>query len=243
MLTEVDEGRGLVKVYWSDIRARVAKVEPSFASIVDEINPDSSFPIFLAYYTYGELIGDNHSPLLPKVDGGYYTLFDPDAPKDVLQHLGYGKGSLPLGMILDKNFEFFIDLKDKGISIPWSVHSPGKFISFARNLSNKSRHIYAPNGILSTSSGSRSAFMLPNIGCIVLHSSLRRDFNVIDITSEREGEVTGTHTLELDAAGDRIVLTHEAKSRRTFAEGAVLAVEWIVGKTGFHDFKDIFGQL
>lgn len=65
----------------------------------------------------------------------------------------------------------------------------------------------------------------------------------VDITSEREGEVTGTHTLELDAAGDRIVLTHEAKSRRTFAEGAVLAAEWIVGKTGFYDFKDIFGQL
>ncbi len=65
----------------------------------------------------------------------------------------------------------------------------------------------------------------------------------VDVTSERVGEVTGTHTLELDAAGDRIVLTHEAKSRRTFAEGAVLAAEWIVGKTGFYDFKDIFGQL
>ncbi|MFZ0794907.1 MAG: dihydrodipicolinate reductase C-terminal domain-containing protein [Candidatus Korobacteraceae bacterium] len=65
----------------------------------------------------------------------------------------------------------------------------------------------------------------------------------VDITSEREGEVTGTHTLELNAAGDRIVLTHEAKSRRTFAEGAVLAAEWIVDKTGFYDFKDIFGQM
>ena len=52
-----------------------------------------------------------------------------------------------------------------------------------------------------------------------------------DITSEREGDVTGTHTLELASAGDRIVLTHEAKSRRTFAEGAVLAAEWIAGKT------------
>ena len=62
----------------------------------------------------------------------------------------------------------------------------------------------------------------------------------VDITSEREGDVTGTHTLELDSAGDRIVLTHEAKSRRTFAEGAVLAAEWIAGKTGFYDFKDIF---
>jgi 4-hydroxy-tetrahydrodipicolinate reductase len=65
----------------------------------------------------------------------------------------------------------------------------------------------------------------------------------VDISSEREGEVTGTHTLELNSAGDRIILTHEAKSRRTFAEGAVLAAEWVVGKTGFYDFKDVFSQL
>jgi 4-hydroxy-tetrahydrodipicolinate reductase len=65
----------------------------------------------------------------------------------------------------------------------------------------------------------------------------------VDITSEREGEVTGVHTLELDSMGDRITLTHEAKSRRTFAEGALLAAEWVSGKTGFYDFKDIFLQL
>jgi 4-hydroxy-tetrahydrodipicolinate reductase len=65
----------------------------------------------------------------------------------------------------------------------------------------------------------------------------------VEITSEREGDVTGTHTLELVSSGDRIVLTHEAKSRRTFAEGAVLAVEWIAGRTGFYDFKDIFAQI
>jgi 4-hydroxy-tetrahydrodipicolinate reductase len=65
----------------------------------------------------------------------------------------------------------------------------------------------------------------------------------IDITSEREGDVTGTHTVELASSGDRIVLTHEAKSRRTFAGGAVLAAEWIAGRTGFYDFKDIFAQL
>jgi 4-hydroxy-tetrahydrodipicolinate reductase len=65
----------------------------------------------------------------------------------------------------------------------------------------------------------------------------------VEITSEREGDVTGTHTLELTSSGDRIVLMHEAKSRRTFAEGAVLAAEWIMGKTGFYDFKDLFRQL
>jgi 4-hydroxy-tetrahydrodipicolinate reductase len=64
-----------------------------------------------------------------------------------------------------------------------------------------------------------------------------------DISSVREGDVPGIHTLELSSAGDRMVLTHEVKSRRTFAEGAVLAAEWIAGKTGFYDFKDIFGEL
>lgn len=65
----------------------------------------------------------------------------------------------------------------------------------------------------------------------------------VDISSEREGEVTGAHTLELESAGDRIVLTHEAKSRRTFADGAVRAAEWIAGRTGFYEFKDIFVEI
>ncbi|HZD32765.1 MAG TPA: 4-hydroxy-tetrahydrodipicolinate reductase [Candidatus Angelobacter sp.] len=65
----------------------------------------------------------------------------------------------------------------------------------------------------------------------------------VEISSEREGDVMGEHTLELTSGGDRMVLSHEVKSRRTFALGAVLAAEWIVGRTGFYDFKDIFSQL
>jgi 4-hydroxy-tetrahydrodipicolinate reductase len=65
----------------------------------------------------------------------------------------------------------------------------------------------------------------------------------VEITSEREGEVVGLHQLTLESAGDTLVLTHDAHSRRGFAEGAVLAAEWIAGKTGFYEFKDIFEQL
>ena len=65
----------------------------------------------------------------------------------------------------------------------------------------------------------------------------------VEITSEREGDVMGVHALELESGGDRMVLSHDVKSRRTFAEGAVLAAEWIAGRTGFYDFKDIFLQI
>ena len=65
----------------------------------------------------------------------------------------------------------------------------------------------------------------------------------LGITSEREGEVPGIHILELESAGDRIVLTHDAKSRRTFADGALLAAQWVVDKKGFYDFRDVFGEI
>lgn len=63
------------------------------------------------------------------------------------------------------------------------------------------------------------------------------------IDSIREGEVVGTHIVRFDSPGDSITMTHEAKSRRGFATGAVLAAEWIVGKKGFYDFKDVFRQM
>jgi 4-hydroxy-tetrahydrodipicolinate reductase len=65
----------------------------------------------------------------------------------------------------------------------------------------------------------------------------------VEITSIREGDVVGTHTLALESPNDTITLTHAAKSRLGFAEGAVRAAEWLLRKRGFFDFKDVFRQL
>jgi 4-hydroxy-tetrahydrodipicolinate reductase len=65
----------------------------------------------------------------------------------------------------------------------------------------------------------------------------------LEITSFREGDVVGMHELVFDSPGDTIYLCHDAKSRRGFAEGAVHAAEWLAGKTGFFDFKDVWREL
>ena len=65
----------------------------------------------------------------------------------------------------------------------------------------------------------------------------------LDITSFREGEVVGMHEVVLDSSADRIYLCHDAKSRQGFAEGAVRAAEWLAGKRGFYDFKDVWREL
>lgn len=76
---------------------------------------------------------------------------------------------------------------------------------------------------------------------VVREASVRHED--LEITSFREGDVVGLHEVVLESANDRIYLCHDAKSRRGFAEGAVQAAEWLVGKKGFHDFKDIWREL
>jgi 4-hydroxy-tetrahydrodipicolinate reductase len=65
----------------------------------------------------------------------------------------------------------------------------------------------------------------------------------LEITSFREGDVVGLHELIFDSPNDRIYLCHDAKSRRGYAEGAVLGAEWLSGRKGFFEFKDVWREL
>jgi len=65
----------------------------------------------------------------------------------------------------------------------------------------------------------------------------------VEIVSFREGEVVGMHEVIFNSSGDRIYLCHDAQSRRGFAEGAVRAAEWLVGKTGFYEFRNVWREL
>lgn len=62
---------------------------------------------------------------------------------------------------------------------------------------------------------------------------------VADIESIREGEIPGIHTVTWDSELDTVSISHSAKSRRGFALGAVIAAEWMKGKTGYHTFEEV----
>ncbi len=63
----------------------------------------------------------------------------------------------------------------------------------------------------------------------------------ITITSKRIDDVPGTHTVKYDSQVDGIEIKHTAHNREGFALGAVIAAEWIVGKTGVFTMKDVLG--
>ncbi len=65
----------------------------------------------------------------------------------------------------------------------------------------------------------------------------------LNIASIRAGSIPGTHVVGFDSAADTIVLEHRARSRQGFAEGAILAARWIVGKKGLYDFRKVFREI
>jgi 4-hydroxy-tetrahydrodipicolinate reductase len=64
--------------------------------------------------------------------------------------------------------------------------------------------------------------------------------NQLLIESLRIDSVPGTHTVIYDSDVDTIEFKHTAHNRTGFALGAVLASEWIQGKKGFFEAKDMF---
>ena len=64
--------------------------------------------------------------------------------------------------------------------------------------------------------------------------------NELPISSIREGEVPGIHSIRYDSEADSITITHDAKGRKGFALGAVLAAEYTANHEGFLGMNDLF---
>jgi 4-hydroxy-tetrahydrodipicolinate reductase len=63
--------------------------------------------------------------------------------------------------------------------------------------------------------------------------------NEIHIEAKRIGDVPGTHTVTYESVVDTIEIKHTAHNREGFALGAVIAAEWLAGKQGIYNMKDV----
>ncbi|MFZ0302958.1 MAG: dihydrodipicolinate reductase C-terminal domain-containing protein [Terracidiphilus sp.] len=65
----------------------------------------------------------------------------------------------------------------------------------------------------------------------------------VPIVSHRIGDAKGEHIVKAKSDTDEIEIRHDAFTRRGFALGAVRGAEWIQGKSGAWEFREIFDQL
>jgi len=78
----------------------------------------------------------------------------------------------------------------------------------------------------------------------ILAKTLGRSEDSIGIKSIREGEVVGDHTVIFSNPEERIEIIHRARSRETFAAGAMKAIRYVVEKARpgvVHDMQDVLG--
>jgi len=65
----------------------------------------------------------------------------------------------------------------------------------------------------------------------------------VEIASHRVGDAKGEHTVTAAGPDDVLELRHNILNRHGLALGAVRAAEWLAGKSGAYDFREIFDQL
>lgn len=64
----------------------------------------------------------------------------------------------------------------------------------------------------------------------------------IGVHALRGGDIVGEHTVYFIGEGERIEITHKASDRKIFAQGAVRAAHWAIGKTpGIFNMEDVLG--
>jgi 4-hydroxy-tetrahydrodipicolinate reductase len=63
----------------------------------------------------------------------------------------------------------------------------------------------------------------------------------IPVTSVRTGSVPGTHEILFDSPFEQIHIEHVARDRRVFAEGALVAAAWLIGRHGVYGMRDLLG--
>ncbi|HHT0594015.1 TPA: hypothetical protein ACTXXA_002088 [Legionella anisa] len=162
------------KVSWNEIKNRINAVNPSIYQVLDELLSNTQIPFFLAHYRFGEHFGIKNHAYLPGKSGKLERIDSPNTDNELFQHLGYGKNSLPLGIILDKYCEWHYFGEEDRI-FPDCVQGPGAIFNMQIVFDEDQT---VDNNVLSVSSGALSSFLLPNIGCQRKHARVQKYFNV-----------------------------------------------------------------
>lgn len=83
----------------------------------------------------------------------------------------------------------------------------------------------------------------PSGTALALEAAMRQSgyAAAVDIASSRVGSVPGVHTVGFDGPFETITLTHSARSRSSFARGALEAAQWVNGRRGWFTMRDVLG--
>jgi 4-hydroxy-tetrahydrodipicolinate reductase len=83
----------------------------------------------------------------------------------------------------------------------------------------------------------------PSGTALMLRRALERGgyARAVDVSSTRAGWIPGVHAVGFDGKAETLELVHTVRDRATFAQGALEAARWVVGKRGWFGMRDVLG--
>jgi len=146
------------------------------------------------------------------------------------------------GLIYGQNFSIGANIFFKIVSFSSKLFSRfGKYDVFGYETHHKGKKD-SPSG----TAKKLSSLIMKNFPTKKVLQDAKLDRQVKDeelhFASIRGGRNPGSHEVIFDSEADEIRLTHSAHGRRGFAEGAIMAAEFIYGKRGFYSFDELFNN-
>lgn len=82
----------------------------------------------------------------------------------------------------------------------------------------------------------------PSGTALLLKDALDARGRDVGVTSVRTGHMPGRHEVCIDGTYEQVLISHEARSRRVFADGALTAAIWLRGRKGVFTMDDVLGM-
>lgn len=168
--------RFIQPISWINIRRKVASANSELTKIIDEINPSPQNRLFLATYSYGDIIVNKGIVQLPNESGELLKITDNKTNKIMQSQLHYN--SIPLFLTLEGDNEVFLENNDR--IIPLNLFHAGSLLGIFESLN----FIFGntTTSKWSVSAGARSIFMLPKISDTVSLKRLKKSFHLPSTT-------------------------------------------------------------
>ncbi len=157
---------------WQDFRDDVAKVDPEFCQIIDNIQPSKKLKLYKGIYQYGEYITDLGTICVPNDQGKTQRIDSPNVPSSLKEKLQYCP--TPLILQLKRSSEVFIETADR--IIPLNVFLPGDMYGLFETLVPYTKCPIVP--CWSVTSGVRSAFMAAKVSDAIGNKNLAKEFHI-----------------------------------------------------------------
>ncbi|MCK4870165.1 MAG: hypothetical protein KAS93_03555 [Gammaproteobacteria bacterium] len=163
----------IVELSWDKARQELLGLNDELVRIIDEISPGRQFSLFKIKYTYGSEVVQKGQFQLPDSFGHLRQIGDSNIPESLQNKLSYNFGSNPVGVVLNKSAELYINLDDR--IIPFAIIPPGKVFGTWKILDDGISHC-PPRFSWDLTAGARTIFMLPKISKEVKHLKLCHDY-------------------------------------------------------------------